>query len=125
MSSAKKNPGGNRGARRIADAQKVAPRRPGVNKRAPSAWRTAPGHVRIQVHEPNLAESLQKIAGRQLAGYSVLGGYLRIFSFPRPLSWAERWITRHTPANEAFSEPNPRLSVPDCAGGSTQREAAL
>jgi len=97
--------------------------RAAVNYRAPSAWLVAPGVVRLQIHEPRLAESLKKVRGWKLVAFGVLGGYLRVFQFQRPLAWALRWIARHTSANEAFSQPEDRQSGFLSADGVTQGEA--
>jgi hypothetical protein len=73
----------------------------------PACWKVAPGVVWIQVHEPEQARALARIAGGRRVAYSVAGAYLRTFEFARSLRWAENWscrqLTRQTGTNEAFS----------------------
>ena len=76
--------------------------------RPPAFWKVAPGVVWIQVHQPDHARALARIAGGRRVAYSVAGPYLRTFEFARSLRWAERWanrqISRQTGTNEGFSE---------------------
>jgi len=73
----------------------------------PACWKVAPGVVWIQVHQPEQARSLARIAGGRRVAYSVAGPYLKTFEFARSLRWAERWanrqVCRQTGTNEAFS----------------------
>ncbi len=72
----------------------------------PACWKVAPGVVWIQVHEPEQARALARIAGGRRVAYSVAGPYLRTFEFARSLGWAENWacrqLSRQTGTNEAF-----------------------
>jgi hypothetical protein len=73
----------------------------------PGCWKVAPGVVWIQVHEPEQARALARIAGGRRVAYSVAGSYLRTFEFVRPVRWAERWVKRQlgrqTGTNGGFS----------------------
>ena len=73
----------------------------------PACWKVAPGVVWIQVHQPEQARALARIAGGRRVAYSVAGPYLRTFEFARSLRWAENWasrqLSRQTGTNEAFS----------------------
>lgn len=73
----------------------------------PAFWKVAPGVVWIQVHKPEQARALARIAGGRRVACSVAGSYLRTFEFARSLGWAERWasrqLSRGTGTNEGFS----------------------
>jgi hypothetical protein len=76
----------------------------------PACWKVAPGVVWIQVHLPEQARALARIAGGRRVACSVGGPYLRTFEFARSLRWAERWVGRmenkqlgrRTGTNEGF-----------------------
>jgi len=86
--------------------------------RVPTCWKVAPGVVWIQVHQPDQARALARIAGGRRVAYSVAGPYLRTFEFARSLGWAENWVcrqlSRETGTNGAFFE---------LAGPETRRSA--
>ena len=73
----------------------------------PACWKVAPGVVWVQVHQPEQARALARVAGGRRVAYSVAGLYLRTFELARSLRWAERWanrqVCRQTGTNEAFS----------------------
>jgi hypothetical protein len=89
--------------------------------RPPAFWKVAPGVVWIQVHQPDHARALARIAGGRRVAYSVAGPYLRTFEFARSLRWAERWaerqISRQTDTNEAFSDLAAPLATADPGRG--------
>lgn len=92
--------------------------------RKPVCWKVAPGVVWIQVHQPEQARALARIAGGRRAAYSVAGPYLRTFEFARSLGWAERWakrqIGRQTGTYEGFSAPTAPLAAAGLGRGCGQ-----
>ncbi len=62
-------------------------------KRDWSAWRTG-DESRVQIHRPDLAKSFSKVKGVWLAGYSVSGGYMKLFHVKQPVAWVEEWMNK-------------------------------
>lgn len=61
------------------------------------AWQPAPGITWIQVRDPKHNERLRHREDHgRLVATGVHGGYLRIYEFQHPLSWAVRLIARYT-----------------------------
>jgi hypothetical protein len=56
------------------------------------AWRSDEKCVRVQVHEPVLAKAFAKLKGVTLAGYGVVGGYLRLFAATMSVPEVEAWM---------------------------------
>jgi hypothetical protein len=73
--------------------------------RPPVWWKVGANDIRIQVHEPEQAAALSRVAGVRLVGVSVIGPYLRIFGASKPPRWAKSYIHRLTRTNERFLEP--------------------
>jgi len=81
------------------------------------AWLVAPGICWIQSRSPKFARKLSQISNSKLVARDHAGGYLRIYEFNRPISWAAKLIARYTkttptrsmPTNEAFPSLNPPL----------------
>jgi hypothetical protein len=69
-------------------------------------WPYAPGVCRFQTSSPEIAKKLSQRSRARLVGWSVHGGYLRIFE-ERIEPWrAQQLVTRYlTPTNGAFSSP--------------------
>ena len=95
----------------------------------PACWKVAPGVVWIQVHQPEQARALARIAGGRRVAYSVAGLYLRTFEFGRSLRWAEGWairqISRQTGTNEAFSVLAAPLATASAGQGCGQPVGAV
>ena len=71
-------------------------------------WSVAPGVCRFQTRSPEFARKLKDRAGAKVVGWSVTGGYLRIFQEAIEPWRARQLVTRYlmhseTRTNEAFS----------------------
>jgi len=76
-----------------------------------SAWRWDDQSVRVQINEPSIAAAFAKIKGVVPTGYSVQGGYLRLYRISENVDWVNDWmrafIKRNTgtkPAKENKSQ---------------------
>ena len=68
-------------------------------------WRYLPGICRIQTRLPELARKLSQRSRTRLVGWSVNGGYLRIFQEKIAFWRAKNLVTRYVAAtNGAFSD---------------------
>ncbi|HOH39810.1 MAG TPA: hypothetical protein PK807_05910 [Verrucomicrobiota bacterium] len=96
---------------------------------SPAYWKVAPGVVWIQVHQPEQARALARIAGGRRVAYSVAGPYLRTFEFARSVRWAERWanrqVCRQTGTNEGFSVLAAPLAMASAGNGCGQPVRAV
>lgn len=57
-----------------------------------SAWRTGEEEVRVQMHRPEMAKAFSKVKGVWLAGYSVAGGYMKLFHVKQSVPWVDAWM---------------------------------
>ena len=73
-----------------------------VNLRPPVFWKSGDHDLRIQVHTPEHARRLERVAGVRLVGYSVQGPYCRIYAASKPPRWAVDWIRRALLTNATF-----------------------
>src|SRR6516164_2238763 len=85
-------------------------------------WPIAPGVCRFQTTSPQFARKLSQRSGAKLVGWSVAGGYLRLFDEAIESWRAKQPVTRFlTPTNGAFSEFNDRPARRKSRRVSTQR----
>lgn len=54
------------------------------------AWATSEKTSRIQTRDPEIAKRLKKLPDCTQVGYSVTGGYLRIFAMPYTIEWVAK-----------------------------------
>lgn len=87
----------------------------------PAFWKVAPGVIWIQVHVPEQARELARIAGGRRVAHSVMGRYLSTFEFTRSVRWAERWVNRQvirqTGTNGGFSALAAPLAIVSAGRG--------
>ena len=77
-------------------------------------WTVGPGICRFQTRSPEFARKLTDRSGAKLVGWSVLGGYLRIYQEEIEPWRARRLVTRYLAGpNEAFPVP---ISSPSSDG---------
>lgn len=62
-------------------------------------WRVGPDTCRFQTNDPRLARKLSQRSGAALTGWSVQGGYLRIFQERISPRSARKLVTRYLKAN--------------------------
>ena len=76
-----------------------------VNLRPPVFWKSGDHDLRVQVHTPEHARRLDRVAGVRLVAYSVQGPFCRVFAMSKPPRWAMSWIRRALLTNALF-EPS-------------------
>jgi hypothetical protein len=80
-------------------------------------WRDAPGICRFQTRNPAFARKLSQRSKACLVGYSVSGGYLRVFQEPikpwRARNLVERYLA---PTNGAFFPDASPQDTPEARG---------
>jgi hypothetical protein len=57
-----------------------------------SAWRVNDEEIRVQVNRPDIARAFAKLKSARLAGYSVCGNYLKLFTIKESVPWVESWM---------------------------------
>lgn len=61
-----------------------------IGERELCAWATSEIHCRIQTTDPQLARAIQRLPDCERVGFSVAGGFLRLFSMRRTLPWVRQ-----------------------------------
>ncbi len=68
------------------------------------AWQPVRGIVWVQTRNPKHAQRLARRRDSKRIVVGVAGGYLKIFEFAKPMSWAIRLLARYTRGETVTNE---------------------